>query len=48
MQGNSNDELPEQMMTGTRLHGVDPLNAPAFPPCDFLGDVPDLNDEDDD
>ena len=32
IQGNSNDELPEQMLTGTRLHGIDPLNAPPLPP----------------
>ena len=32
VQGNSEDELPEQMLVGARLHGVDPLTAPAYPP----------------
>ena len=32
VQGNSIDELPEQMLTGARLHGIDPLNAPPLPP----------------
>jgi hypothetical protein len=31
IQGNSEDELPEQMMVGSRLHGIDPLTAPPFP-----------------
>jgi hypothetical protein len=31
IQGNSNDELPEQMMVGSRLHGIDPLTAMPFP-----------------
>jgi hypothetical protein len=31
IQGNSEDELPEQMMVGSRLHGVDPLTAPHWP-----------------
>lgn len=31
VQGNSDDELPEQMLTGARLHGIDPLNAPPLP-----------------
>lgn len=32
IQGNLEDELPEQMLTGARLHGIDPLTAPCFPP----------------
>ena len=32
IQGNSADELREQMLVGTRLHGIDPLNAPPLPP----------------
>ena len=32
VQGNSNDELPEQMLVGARLHGIDPMTAPPFPP----------------
>ena len=31
VQGNKEDELPEQMLVGMRLHGIDPLTAPAFP-----------------
>jgi len=31
VQGNQKDELPEQMLCGMRLHGIDPINAPAFP-----------------
>mmetsp|Transcript_5935 Transcript_5935/g.16892 ORF Transcript_5935/g.16892 Transcript_5935/m.16892 type:complete len:731 (+) Transcript_5935:213-2405(+) len=31
VQGNHSDELPEQMLAGARLHGLDPLNAPALP-----------------
>lgn len=31
VQGNKNDELPEQMLVGVRLHGIDPLTAPAYP-----------------
>ena len=30
IQGNASDELPEQMLTGIRLHGIDPINAPAY------------------
>eukprot|EP00980_Cylindrotheca_fusiformis_P008134 scaffold1727_cov133-Cylindrotheca_fusiformis.AAC.37 len=32
IQGNHEDELPEQMLVGVRLHGIDPLNAPPYPP----------------
>ena len=32
VQGDKGDELPEQMLVGTRLHGIDPLTAPALPP----------------
>jgi len=31
VQGNTSDELPEQMLVGTRLHGIDPMSAPPFP-----------------
>jgi hypothetical protein len=31
IQGNTKEELPEQMMAGLRLHGLDPLNAEALP-----------------
>jgi hypothetical protein len=30
-QGNLEDELPEQMAFGTRLHGLDPINASMLP-----------------
>mmetsp|Transcript_38672 Transcript_38672/g.54443 ORF Transcript_38672/g.54443 Transcript_38672/m.54443 type:complete len:505 (-) Transcript_38672:527-2041(-) len=32
VQGNQQDELPEQMLVGVRCHGIDPLNAPPLPP----------------
>jgi hypothetical protein len=32
IQGNSDDELPEQMLVGCRLHGIDPMSAPPLPP----------------
>ncbi|KAG7348208.1 DUF1336 domain containing protein [Nitzschia inconspicua] len=31
VQGNKKDELPEQMLVGARLHGIDPLTAPSYP-----------------
>lgn len=31
IQGNAADELPEQMVFGSRLHGLDPLTAPMLP-----------------
>ena len=31
VQGNSEDELPEQMLVGARLHGIDPVTAPPLP-----------------
>jgi Protein ENHANCED DISEASE RESISTANCE 2, C-terminal len=36
VQSNKDDELPEQMLVGIRIHGVDPLNAPALPPMKNL------------
>lgn len=32
IQGNSEEELPEQMIMAARLNGIDPLSAPALPP----------------
>ena len=32
VQGNSKDELPERMLIGCRLHGIDPISAPPLPP----------------
>ena len=34
IQGNLDDELPEQMLMGARLHGIDPLTAPSLPPME--------------
>lgn len=31
VQGNTKEELPERMMAGLRIHGLDPLNAEALP-----------------
>ena len=31
IQGNKEDELPEQMLVGARLHGIDPFTAPPLP-----------------
>jgi len=31
VQGNTSDELPEQMLVGARLHGIDPMTAPPYP-----------------
>ena len=36
VQGNEDDELPEQMLVGARLHGLDPMNAPPLPLCSDL------------
>jgi hypothetical protein len=32
VQGNSDDELPEQMLVGVRCHGIDPCTASPLPP----------------
>jgi hypothetical protein len=32
IEGKQPDELPEQMLVGTRIHGLDPLNASLLPP----------------
>lgn len=36
VEGKKEDELPEQMMVGARLHSIDPLTAPPLPPMDDL------------
>lgn len=47
IQSNSQDELPEQMLVGLRIHGVDPLTAPSLPPMrNFLG-MDDVQEDDD-
>ena len=50
VQGNREDELPEQMLTGTRIHRIDPLTAPSLPPMKdlFLEQVTARDQEDDD
>jgi hypothetical protein len=47
VQGNAEDELPEQMMVGVRLHGIDPLTASPLPPMKNQYLHGDLNPEDD-
>jgi len=32
IEGNQPDELPEQMLIGTRLHSLDPMTASLLPP----------------
>lgn len=32
VEGQKDDELPEQMLMAARLHGIDPVTAPALPP----------------
>ena len=44
VQGNTKQYLPEQMMLGLRLHGLDPLTAELLP--DSHHDVPHLTDDD--
>jgi hypothetical protein len=47
IQGNSEDELPEQMLMGVRLHAIDPLNAPALPPMKmYIEQAPSIDDDD--
>lgn len=36
IQANEEDELPEQMLTASRIHGIDPVNAPCLPPMKHL------------
>jgi hypothetical protein len=43
IQGNQSDELPEQMLLGARLHGIDPLTAPSFPASEHDFMVMDLS-----
>ncbi|KAL7500502.1 hypothetical protein ACHAWT_010471 [Skeletonema menzelii] len=45
VQGNKSQYLPEQMMLGLRLHGLDPLTAELLPESHH--DVPHLTDDDD-
>lgn len=50
VQGNSDDELPEQMLLGARLHGINPLDAVAYPdqptdPGKWMNTAPSLSEE---
>ncbi|KAL3936805.1 MAG: hypothetical protein SGBAC_007959 [Bacillariaceae sp.] len=47
VQGNSKDELPEQMLVGVRLHGIDPLTAPPYPSPNDLFSIPSAGTSDD-
>lgn len=42
VEGQEADELPEQMLLAARLHGIDPINAPALPPMkdQYMIDMP--------
>jgi hypothetical protein len=46
IQGNTKEELPEQMMLGLRLHGLDPLTADVLPPMNGFQDMESLEEED--
>jgi hypothetical protein len=48
IQGNTREELPEQMMAGLRLHGLDPLNAEALPQLDDDEDMLEIQSADSD
>eukprot|EP00804_Cyclotella_cryptica_P029878 CCRYP_010791-RA/>CCRYP_010791-RA protein AED:0.31 eAED:0.31 QI:0/-1/0/1/-1/1/1/0/304 len=47
VQGNTEEELPEQMMLGLRLHGLDPLTAEALPHMSGMDDLESLEEEND-
>ena len=47
VEGKTADELPEQMLVGVRLHGIDPLTAPTFPPSKDIFDFIDVDDDSD-
>ena len=40
IQGNTQDELPEQMMGAVRCHGLDPMNASPLPPMKQMYEIP--------
>lgn len=48
IQANENDELPEQMLIGTRIHGINPLTAPPYPPSKDMFMQPSLSEDADD
>ncbi|KAL9178759.1 hypothetical protein ACHAXT_003890 [Thalassiosira profunda] len=45
VQGNKEEELPEQMMLGMRLHGLDPLTAELMPDFEGGSTLPELTEE---
>ncbi|KAL7534781.1 hypothetical protein ACHAXR_010189 [Thalassiosira sp. AJA248-18] len=45
VQGNKQEELPEQMMLGLRLHGLDPLTAELLPGFDDGTAMPELDED---
>ncbi|KAL7551268.1 hypothetical protein ACHAWF_014462 [Thalassiosira exigua] len=45
VQGNKIEELPERMMLGLRLHGLDPLTAELLPEMEDTTAVPELSDD---
>ncbi|KAL7480178.1 hypothetical protein ACHAW6_005885 [Cyclotella cf. meneghiniana] len=45
IQGNTTEELPEQMMLGLRLHGLDPLTADVLPPMNGIENMESLKEE---
>jgi hypothetical protein len=47
VQGNTDDELPEEMLVGARLHGIDPMSAPPLPLSKDMFAVQDDNDAED-
>lgn len=49
IQGNSEDELPEQMLGAVRIHGIDPMDAPALPATngDLFGSIGSAEEPDD-
>jgi len=45
VQGNRAEELPEQMMLGLRLHGLDPLTAELLPEFDDGSSMSDMDED---
>ena len=43
VQGSTDDELPEQMMLGLRLHGLDPLTADLLPDYENVSTFPEFD-----
>jgi hypothetical protein len=45
VQGDTSEELPEQMMLGLRLHGLDPLTAELLPDFENISTFPQFDDD---